>query len=312
MLSLWQMCAQVIAHNTVSIDISLSYRRGFEHNYKIHQCGGTHGHANFEDPFGKDNLFWSLSCLGHDEFRRIYAQHPCFNFQVLDHLLSKADFKERNRISDRLLQEISDIAVLDEVRMSLAFDRRYNDRPESSSGSMPDYFLLHSHLCERWDTREPSVPCGLILESLCTKYKFPIGKMENSWLDQASAARNEPNRLWQVIRAENRKQLEQLKAPRSFLDRQCKLMSAEHDEEHVEERQMEEFAVHQALKKAAELKAQMNFEFATTPSQTIWGSENSNNNAPQKRIRTVAKTRQTRKFGREPRTRAYRNFRTCC
>lgn len=113
--------------------------------------------------------------------------------------------------------------------------------------------------------------------------------MDNLWLDQASAARNELNRLWKVVRTETREQLEELKAPRGFIDYQYELMSAGDDEEYVEERQLEAFAVHQALEKAAELRAQTISQAATTPSQTIWGSENSENNVPHKRFRTVAK-----------------------
>ncbi|KAE9990079.1 hypothetical protein EG327_001891 [Venturia inaequalis] len=291
MFRLWQMCAQGIAHTACRIDISLPYQRGFEHNFRIDKCGGStqaHGHANWNDSFGKDNLFWSLSCLGHDEFRRLYTQDPCFNLQVLDHVLSKADFKENNRISDRLLQKISDIAVLDEVRMAIGFDRRYDCRPGSLSDVRP-YDLLHSHLCERWRTEEPSLLCGPILESLCTTHRFPVGKLDNVWLDRASAARDELNRLWQVIRTETRRQLENLKAPESFIDRQCKLMSAGHCKDYVEERQMEEFAVHRALEETAELRAEMNFHVTTTPGQTIWGSEESDSNFPQNRKRTVAK-----------------------
>ncbi|KAE9982495.1 hypothetical protein BLS_005926 [Venturia inaequalis] len=199
-----------------------------------------------------------------------------------------ADFKENNRISDRLLQKISDIAVLDEVRMSIGFDRRYDCISESLSYARP-YDFLQSLLCERWHTEEPSLLCGPILESLCTKHRFPVGKLDNVWLDRASAARDELNRFWQVIRTETRRQLENLKAPESFIDRQCKLMSAGHCKEYVEERQLEEFAVHRALEERAELRAKMNFHVVTTPGQTIWGSEESDSNVPQRRKRTVAK-----------------------
>lgn len=288
---LWQMCAQGIAHYTLRLDRSLPYQRGFEENYEIHrcECSTPHGCADWKDPFGEDNLFWSLSCLGYDEFRRLWAQDPCFNLHVLDHLLSKADYKEKNRISDRLLRKISDIAVLDEVRMSLAFDRRYSQKIEQVLGNMPGHLILQGHLVRNWNFEGLSVPCGPVLESLCTKYKFPVGKMDSLLLDQASAAHNELNRLWQLVRTETRKQLEELDAPQGFIDHQCDLMSAEYSEEYVEERQLEELAVHQALGKAAEHRAQIHLQVTTTPSQTVWGSEQSDNNVPQKRNRTVAK-----------------------
>ncbi|QDS69564.1 hypothetical protein FKW77_007963 [Venturia effusa] len=291
---LWQLCAQGIAHNAVRIDLSLPYQRGFEKNYTgdSHKCVCSTPclpALHWDDPFGKDNLFWSISCLGHDEFRRLYAQDPCFNLQVLDHVLFKADFKEKNRVGDRLLQKISDIAVMDEVRMSLDFDRLHNHRIEQTMESMPWYLKFRSYLCENWDTEMLMGPCGPLLESLCTKYKFPIGKMDISWLKQASAARDELERLWQVIRTETRKQLEEHEAPQGFIDYQYALMSAGNEYGYLEERQLEESAVHRAMEQAAELRAQLDLEITTTPSQTVWGSDNSDHNVPHKRIRTAAK-----------------------
>lgn len=142
-LALGDVCTGHCAQHCPNWHIS-PLQRGFGHNYNIHkcECSTSHSCASWDDSFSEDSLFWSLSCLGHDEFRRLYAQDPCFNFQVLDHLLFKADFKEKNRISDRLLQKISDIAVLDEVRMSLAFDRRFKPRVEKLLQVVPNYLLL--------------------------------------------------------------------------------------------------------------------------------------------------------------------------
>lgn len=76
-------------------------QRGLERNYQYGQDAFADGAkrpiAVDKDFFIDDKLFWSLQCVGFDQHRR-FTMDPSFHFRVLEHYLSEANHKERNRI----------------------------------------------------------------------------------------------------------------------------------------------------------------------------------------------------------------------
>lgn len=119
---------------------SLPLEKGFERNFKLapSTMSGTKRQPTigYEDSANKDPLYWSLSCLGFDEYRR-FTMDPQFHFRVLDDHLTKAEFKERSRLSEKILSNITVMADIDEVRISIETYRHW-DRERLTKDPRPD------------------------------------------------------------------------------------------------------------------------------------------------------------------------------
>ena len=183
---------------------SLPFQRGFEMNYEW----GQHTRANGSkqptikdsDAFEKDKLFWCLQSLGFDEYR-LFNMDPSFHFRVLDDCLSNASFKERSRISEQLLQSVSEAAVVDEIRTTLECDRTRTRHPGSlkDNATRMDFVnQYHKKLCLP-EVITPKVSTAL--QSLCQDYAWPKGKRDGAWLERAASSREQLKRFWSLFRA---------------------------------------------------------------------------------------------------------------
>jgi hypothetical protein len=67
-------------------------------------------------------LFWNLSCIGFDQHRE-FTMDPFFNFRVLEDYLSDANYAEKHRISAQLQRNLSEMAAVDSIRVSIECSR---------------------------------------------------------------------------------------------------------------------------------------------------------------------------------------------
>lgn len=282
----WDVCAEHINIPIGLLDYSLPFQRGFERNFELIQSkkGGHRQPAVVHsDWFLEDRLFWSVSTIGYDEFRSVDAIYgmnfqidPSVNLQALEHHLSKAEFKERNRVTQQQLQHISDIAVLDEILMSIRCYRDYNpmDLKNSAMAKMTQHKEDFLKIIVDWTISDLCPICAPILQSLCTKVRFPKGQLDALWLRQAQSSRNELDRLWTVCRATAIKQLRTVGVSKEWVEEMIDMMSAGKSSEYLEERALEEQAVHEAIDRTADTKAQKSQKIAEALIQTSWGKEN--------------------------------------
>jgi hypothetical protein len=77
------------------------------------------------DHFEQDKLFWSLSTLGYDE-KLMFNLDPMFNFRVFEDSLRNADRKDRSRISQEMLRRVTEMALVDEIRVSVVCERGWD------------------------------------------------------------------------------------------------------------------------------------------------------------------------------------------
>jgi hypothetical protein len=105
------------------VQAGLLIQREFERNFEFE------GNASLEstnrtfsqiDCFPDDLLYWSISTLGYDE-NRPFTMDPSFNFAIIDYLC-RNDPKEAARISQTMLDRLSDMSILSEGRSSFRQD----------------------------------------------------------------------------------------------------------------------------------------------------------------------------------------------
>ena len=187
---------------------SLPFERGFEKNFEYATTPTKTGKKmrvlGSPNIFESDKLLWSLSALGCDE-ERDFNMDPSFHFRVLDDHLAHADSRERNRLSDRLLQQVSEMAVVDDIRVALECDRtwdreaRTHDRAKVKFRSdFIKYYAQTLNLSAILDRTRISSQ----LRVFCEKTVWPQGhNLDRKWLESADAARKQLNEVWRCFRS---------------------------------------------------------------------------------------------------------------
>lgn len=206
-------------HSKWSSRLQPSFQRSFERNFELIKSkkgGKRQSIVVHSDWFLEDRLFWSLSTIGYNEFRSVDAIYgmnfqvdPSINFQTLENHLSNAESKEKNRVTQQQLRHLSDMAVLDEMLMSIRCYRDYNliDLKKSAVENMTQHKTDFLKIMRGWTVVELCPPCAPLLQSLRTTHQFPKGKLDALCLLQAQSSRNELDRMWTICRGAAMRQL---------------------------------------------------------------------------------------------------------
>lgn len=176
---------------------------------------------------------------------------PASNFRVLDDYLSTADAKVRARLSQRCLDYVSDMAVMDEVRVSLRVHpsrtrqpskREHRAAMETSARDEPSTGSFRSNYFKKIqnvNVHDTSPILSKILKELCTKHPWPKNKMNLSWLERATSARNCLSRYWQAQRAGLIKTYRSLGLSEEYIAKEMSYLSADCSQEYGQELEAE-------------------------------------------------------------------------
>ena len=209
---------------------SLHFQRGFEGNFEwgreTFPDGTKRPIVGEKDAFEHDKLFWSLKGLGFDEYR-MFTMDPSFHFRVLDDHLSHANFKERSRISEQLLRQVSEIAVVDEIRTAIECDRNWDRQPDQL-----EHPQFRKDFISKYQ-KELSLPeiidksrVSKRLRTFCKDTPWPKGKIDNTWLENATASRKHLEQLWLCFRTALKAQQQQKGFSQEFIDEDWDALSA--------------------------------------------------------------------------------------
>ena len=118
--------------------------------------------------------------MGFDEYR-LFTIDPCFHFRVLDENLSNASHKERSRISEQLLRQVSEMAMVDEIWTAIEFDRGWDRQPVMEDMQHPQWRLdfieqYAKKLCLPEIVDKARVSSHL--RTFCKEYPWPKGKVD--------------------------------------------------------------------------------------------------------------------------------------
>lgn len=201
----WDLCLETFAVFENGVEGSLLYQRGFERNLDIQGDGKF---DKFERKFSKDDyfpddmLYWAVSSLGYDEYRPL-SMDPSLNFAIIDHLC-RTDRKEAAHISQGLLVQLSDMAILFDILESIRL------RPIGTSRvtqKQTDKFLQEEYrdqfikkINAPFGDNEIGDKLGEFLERACTQYPWPRGRKSLEWLQEADAAQKALDVFWTEMR----------------------------------------------------------------------------------------------------------------
>lgn len=224
------------------------------------------------DYFGKDLLFWSLSTIGHDEFRP-FTINPELNFRALDDCL-KSSPKEAARIGQRLYELVSDLAIVNEVYTAVRCQKLRNLQPsETDLKSTYTKPIRREYLNK---IQAPNVPelGGKVIghfKELCIKHPWPGGKHDEQWLIKATGARQCLANYWKTFRFHWARQLRQGGVSEAEISEDIALIYGDLSVEYLadldEERRIAS-SYSLPLRKTDETEAKR------VPLQTVWGKEN--------------------------------------
>ncbi|THZ88510.1 hypothetical protein D6C88_04965 [Aureobasidium pullulans] len=253
---------------------SLIYQRGFERNFKFSGSGRTrHLNRRFDrkDWFPDDILYWSISCLGHDSYRP-FTMDPSLNFTVIDYLC-RTDPKEASRMDQNLVDELSDMAVLNSISNNIqcrpSHGREYTLKLPVEEENIRADWIKKSNTPK--DKEMGDTTAGH-LSNFCTNHLWPKGTKNEQWLQQATQSREALDRFWEAFRSQWAKKLRGTGVKSSSIDEDLDLMSASKKEECLAEIAAERDEVrHQEYKRRMEGQNQ---PVSPIESQTMWGDEN--------------------------------------
>lgn len=118
--------------------------------------------------------------MGYDAYR-IFTMEPSFHIRVFHEYLSEADSKERGRISEQLLQRVSELAVIEEIRISIQCTRGWNRQPARKDMTHPK-FRLDFIKCFVQKLSFPEIiektKVSGHLRALCKDHLWPKGRMD--------------------------------------------------------------------------------------------------------------------------------------
>jgi hypothetical protein len=253
---------------------SLIYQRGFERNFEF-TGSGRDCHLNrkvgTKDWFPDDILYWSISCMGHDQYRP-FTMDPSLNFRIIDYVC-RTDPKEASRMDQNLVDELSDMAALNTISTNIqCLVSRNRETPQKMSAE-------ERGRRRDWDKKSNSTQdsviadaTGMYLDDLCTKHPWPKGMKKEQWLKQATASRASLNRFWQAFRLQWAKKLGDNGVWSSSIEEDLSLMRAHQSEEYRAEVAAERDDVrHLEYMRRMSEKTQSD---VPVEAQTVWGDEN--------------------------------------
>jgi hypothetical protein len=269
------LCVETFAVFETQIQAALLIQKGFERNFKFE------GDASFEstnrtfsqrDWFLDDLLYWSMNTLGYDE-NRPFTMDPSFNFAIIDYLC-RNDPKEAARISQTMLDRLSDMSILSEVITSIRQDMTRN---RAIHTQVVKVFPNHTTSPKDW-IKKVNVEHGKVLgnllgphlQRLCQEFPWPRGKRDLEWLEEATAARACLTKFCARFRDMWTHRLKEAKVSQVLIDEDVQLLSAASTTRYQQELEFEKQEIQ------AQLIAQRDKSKNAAPVevQNIWGKEN--------------------------------------
>jgi hypothetical protein len=253
---------------------SLVYQRGFERNFEFTGSGRDrrlNRQFSTKDWFPDDILYWSISCMGHDQYRP-FTMDPSLNFRIIDYVC-RTDPKEASRMDQSLVDELSDMAALNTISTNI---QCHMSRNRKTTQGMPDE---EKERRRNWikksnSSKDPAIgdAIGMYLDDFCTKHPWPKGMKNEQWLKQATASRASLNRSWQAFGLQWKKKLGDDEVWSSSIEEDLALMRAHQSGEYHAEVAAERDDVRRLEYKRR--MSEQNLVVTPMQAQTVWGDEN--------------------------------------
>lgn len=173
---------------------ALVFQQRLDGNHKIHSQGNAKM-CYSDDGFPDDLLYWGICTIGNDPWR-IHTVDPSLNFQVIDDICKNA--KQAGRITQDMLNLLSDMEVLRSVFQSIQLrhnqSRVYTTKnTDMSSKSWQKFCRIHQTLVDD-DLTSKAAPK---LRQFCMDLKWPTGRKDQKWNDQAINCCHALRRFWE-------------------------------------------------------------------------------------------------------------------
>lgn len=159
---------------------------------------------------------------------RPFTMDPSFNFAIIDYIC-RNDAKEAARISQTMLDRLSDMSILSEVIFSIRQDMTRN---RSVDAQVAKGFAKHTTSPQDWIKKinaEHGKALGDSLgpqwQQLCQEFPWPRGKKDEKWLEEATAARACLTELWTQFRALWTQKLKEAKVSQRLINEDIQLLS---------------------------------------------------------------------------------------
>ncbi|KAG9666404.1 hypothetical protein KCU67_g4580, partial [Aureobasidium melanogenum] len=186
-------------------------------------------------------FYWSMSTLGFDE-ERLFTMDPAFNFAIIDRLC-RTDPKKAGRISQTMLDKLSDMSSLTEIITSVRSD---TTRDRAAFTQVGEVFKTHTTSPADWIKKINANHCpalgdtlGPDMQQLYQKFPWPRGKKDLRWLDEANASRACLTKVWEHFEELWVQQLVQAKVSQRLIDEDIEVLSAALNPRHLEELEQE-------------------------------------------------------------------------
>jgi hypothetical protein len=269
------LCIETFAIFEPQVHAGLVVQRGFERNFEFRgsaKIKSTNRTFTQKDWFTDDLLYWSMSTLGFDK-ERPFTMDPAFNFAIIDHLC-RTDRREADRISQTMLDKLSDMSILSEIITSVCSE---TTRDRAAFTQVGKVFRTHTISPADWIKKINAGHCpalgdtlGPDMQQLYQRFPWPRGKKDLRWLDEANAARACLTKLWEHFKELWVKKLVQAKVSQRLIDEDIRVLSAASNPRHQEELSREKQDILELVFQSAEAaKSDSQVEV-----QTIWGKEN--------------------------------------
>ncbi|KAI4753712.1 hypothetical protein E4T51_13167 [Aureobasidium sp. EXF-12344] len=269
------LCIETFAIFEPQVHAGLLFQRGFERNFKFQgsaKLKSTNRTFTTKDWFTDDLLYWSMSTLGFDK-ERPFTMDPSFNFAIIDRLC-RTNPKEAGRISQTMLDRLSDMSILSEIITSVRSDAT---RDRATSTQVGKTFKTHTTSPADWikkinaghgsalgDTLGPD------MQQLYQNFAWPRGKKDLRWLEEANAARDCLTKLWEHFKKLWVDKLVQAKVSQRLIEEDIKVLSAASTPRRQKELEQEQQDILELVVRSAEAtKSDSQLEV-----QTVWGKEN--------------------------------------
>ncbi|TKX20274.1 putative mRNA binding protein [Elsinoe australis] len=243
-------CIELLALQIEMLNFGLPFQRGFERNYVLKSDSGprskrTQPTVDSRDFFIEDRLFWSLSCIGFDDYRP-FTLDPVVNMRVLDDYITKAPRKDVTRLSQQTYDHVSDIAAVDEVRFAIRCERSrcqtFSKEAIKKVMQVPprtDYMKK----IQKVSFSQINMQVSSSLKEVCTSHAWPTGPKNEAWLQGATRSRESLSRFWSKIRAEYASRLTRAGVLDASLSKELEALSADQEENHLVDVEAERQAV---------------------------------------------------------------------
>jgi hypothetical protein len=213
-----------------------------------------------------------MDTLGYDEDRP-FTMDPSFNFAIIDYLC-RNDPKEAARISQTMLDRLSDMSILSEVMFPIRQDMARN---RSVDAQVAKEFAKST--TSPWDwIRKINAKYGKTLgdllgpqlQQLCQEFPWPHGKKDLTWLEEATAARACLTKFCCRFRDLWMQKLTEAKVSQRLIDEDIQLLSAASTTRHQQVLEIEKQDIE------ADVVAQRGKMNHADPieAQSVWGKEN--------------------------------------